>query len=175
MKRKTIFDLITSIILILCSSAVMLFPLFNISNIKLAFLIVMTVYIVSNLINYALVKKTKDKEGLLTVIICMIATFLLLIIDISTKPLNLAIIILIWIFGMSLVKLKKADYYHDRKNNLWISNMVSLFIFVLIGLLTVINLYYSKEVRILLIGSFFFVNGVLDAMDPLMNYIKETK
>jgi len=76
---------------------------------------------------------------------------------------------------MSLVRLKKADYYHDRKNFLWMLHIITLCIFLLISLLTAINLYYSSSVQILMLGNFFFINGILDLIDPLTNYIKENK
>ncbi len=175
MTHKTKVDFITSLILIICSSVIMLLPLLNFSNVKIAFTIIMLIYIISNLINYLLVKKSKDGEGLYTAIISIICTFLLLILDVTLKPVNLAIVLLIWTFGMSLVKLKKADYYHDRKSDFWIMHIITLFIFILIGLLTTINLYYSPSVQILMLGNFFFINGILDLIDPLTNYIKEKK
>ena len=82
---------------------------------------------------------------------------------------------MIWVFLMSLIKLKKADYYHDRSNSIWIIRVIFLLLFILIGLLTTINLYYQASVQILLIGNFFFIHGVLELLDPLMNYLMEKK
>lgn len=173
MTKKTKIDFITSVILLICSSVVMLLPLFNIVNVKSIFLFIMCVYIISNLINYLLVKESKDREGLYTVLISIISIVLLFLFDVTKKPVNLALVLLMWTFGMSLVKLKKADYYHDRNNRLWFTLIVTLFIFILIGLLTAINLYYASSVQVLMIGNFFFINGVLDLIDPLTNCIKE--
>jgi len=153
----------------------MLMPILKFDNVKVAFMIIMGIYLISNFINYLLVRKTKDKEGLYTSIISLVSIILLFILDVSNKPVNLAIALLVWTLGMSLVKLKKADYYHDRKNFIWVLHIITLFIFILISLLTTINLYYSSEVQLLMLGNFFFINGILDLIDPLTNYIEENK
>ncbi|MBQ6687192.1 MAG: hypothetical protein IJN03_01560 [Bacilli bacterium] len=173
MSVKTKADIITSLSLIICSSIVILLPLLSINNVKVTFIIIMLFYMVSNLINYLLVKKSKDREGLYTSIVCLISLILANILNVMENPIYLAFILLIWTFGMSLVKLKKADYYHDRKNNMWIMHIITLFIFILIGLLTAVNLYYAAEIQILMLGNFFFINGILDLIDPLANLIKE--
>lgn len=175
MNRKTKADFITSIVLILYSGIVMLMPLLNITNVKWIFVSIMVVYLISNLINYLLVQKSKDKEGLYTSIISIVGILLAFLLNISLKPVNLALILLIWTFGESLVRLKKADYYHDRENSMWLVLIIVLFIFVFAGLLTTINLYYSSSVQILMLGNFFFINGILDIVDPIANYIKEKK
>lgn len=173
MLKKIKIDFMTSTIMLFYSGIIMLLPLFNITNVKIAFAIIMTVYQISNLINYILVKESKDTEGLYTFFISLISSILVFILNVNTNPMYLALILLIWTFGMSLIKLKKADYYHDKKNPLWILHILLLFIFILISLLTTINLYYNSEIQILMIGNFFFVNGVLDIIDPIVNYIKE--
>lgn len=173
MSVKTKAYIITSLSLIICSSIVILLPLLSINNVKVTFIIIMLFYMVSNLIDYLLVKKTKDREGLYTAIVCLISLTLVIILNVMENPIYLAFILLIWTFGMSLVKLKKADYYHDRKNNMWIMHIITLFIFILIGLLTAVNLYYAAEIQILMLGNFFFINGILDLIDPLANLIKE--
>lgn len=174
MTRKTKIDFSVSLILIIAGSILMLLPLLNYTNVKLALIILMGIYLVSNIINYILVKESKDKEGLYTSIVNALSLILVLLLDIK-KPINLASVLLIWTFGMSLVRLKKADYYHDRKNFLWMLHIITLCIFLLISLLTAINLYYSSSVQILMLGNFFFINGILDLIDPLTNYIKENK
>ena len=72
---------------------------------------------------------------------------------------------------MSLIKLKNADFYHDRENKMWILRLLILFIFIASGLLTSINLFYDNSVQILLIGYFFLVNSILDTISPLVEYI----
>ena len=56
------------------------------------------------------------------------------------------------------------------------SDMVSpqrIVLFILSGLLCTINLYYEKSVQILVLGFFYFINGILEAIDPITYYLIE--
>ena len=76
---------------------------------------------------------------------------------------------------MSLTKLKESDYYHDRKNKLWELNVVNLVLFIIAGIITTLNLYYTSDIQILVLGFFFLINGILDLMDPLVAFIINKK
>ena len=95
--------------------------------------------------------------------------------DVNDVPWYLAFALFIWIILMSLIKLKKADYCNDRKNSVWILKIVTLILFSLSGLLTTINLYYTSEVQILVLGFFYLIHGILELLDPLTIYLVEKK
>ena len=76
---------------------------------------------------------------------------------------------------MSLVKLKKADFYHDKQNKMWLMRLFILFSFIAINLILCLNLMYEKEVQILIIGFYFLINSLLDTIDPLVSYLMESK
>ena len=69
---------------------------------------------------------------------------------------------------LSLIKLKKGDYYNDRKNKMWIVEVISLVLFILAGLLTTMNLYYENDIQVLILGYFFLIHGMLELFDPLI-------
>ncbi|NMA50375.1 MAG: hypothetical protein GX951_00795 [Mollicutes bacterium] len=175
MKRKTRIDFITAICLILCGSIILISPSIKYLNVKLVLLLILTFYGIINLLQFVLTNKAKDFEGLFTMIASIISLILLGILDIDTKPLNLALVLFVWISIMSLIKLKKADYYHDRNKKIWMLRIVTLIIFVISGLLSVINLYYEPEVQILVLGFFYLIHGILELMDPLTNYLIDEK
>ena len=75
---------------------------------------------------------------------------------------------------MSLIKLKKSDYYHDRQKRIFILRIITLVLFILIGLLTVINLYYDAKIQVLVLGYFYFIHGILELVDPITNYLIRT-
>ena len=107
----------------------------------------------------------------------MIASIITLIIlglvNVEKNPLNLALTLFVWITIMSLIKLKKCDYYHDRHKEIYILKIITLVLFILSGLLCTINLYYEKSVQILVLGFFYFINGILEAIDPITYYLIE--
>ena len=163
MKRKQIIDLITAIILIVLGSIILLFPLLKIVNVKYIFMGVLSFYGIMNLLKFILTNEAKDYEGLFTCIVSMVTLILLGLID-TNIPLNLA---------LTLFKLKKCDYYHDRHKEIYILKIITLVLFILSGLLCTINLYYEKSVQILVLGFFYFINGILEAIDPITYYLIE--
>ena len=72
---------------------------------------------------------------------------------------------------MSIVKLIKLDYYHDRDDGMFYVNLMTFSLFILLGLLTSINLYYDQSVQLLLLAFFFVVNGILSLAETGINYL----
>lgn len=175
MKRKQIVDLIIAIVLIMIGCIVLIFPLLKIIDIKFIFIGVLTLYGVMNLIQFLLTNKEKDYEGLFTMLASIITLLAIALMDPDLSPMNLALTLFIWIGLMSLIKLKKCDYYHDRHKKIWILKIITLILFILSGLLTVINLYYQEEVQILVLGFFYFNHGILELVDPITNYLIDKK
>ena len=171
MKKKEKVDIIIALSLIVLGSVILIFPLINVVNVKYVFMGAMVFYGIMNLIKFYLTSNEKDFEGLLVMIASILTLLLLGLINVEEKPVNLALVLFTWIIIMSMIKLKKCDYYHDLNNRVFIYKMISLIIFILIGLLASFNLYYSKEVQVLVLGFFYFINGVLELFDPFINYL----
>lgn len=168
-------DLIIAIFLILTGCSLLVFPLVNFLNVKNIFLGVLIIYAILNFIKFLLTFKSKDYEGLLTFLASVVTMIVALNVDISLKPWNLAITLFVWIIMMSLIKLKKSDYYNDRNSKMWIIKIANLILFIVAGILATINLYYTVDIQILVLGFFFFINGILELVDPLANYILDEK
>lgn len=173
MIKKEKVDLIVAICLILLGSTILVFPTLKIVNLKNILLAVFVFYGVINALQFILTSKDHDYEGLFTTIASIISLIMLGVLGVD-NPLNLALVVFIWVILMSLVKLKKCDYYHDRHQRIYILKLITLALFILTGLLCVINLYYQKEVQVLVLGFFFFVHGILELVDPITNYITRT-
>lgn len=174
MDRRTLIEFIVAWILIVLSCLVLILPIFNVDNIKLVFGSIISIYGIIHLFKSFYTLKEKDYSGLGTFINSVIVLIAMLFLDIN-EPWNLALILFIWIVLMSLTKLKESDYYHDRKNKLWKLNICNLLLFIVVGILAIINLYYPSEVQILVLGFFFLTHGILELMDPLVAYIIKTK
>lgn len=175
MKKKQKVDLIIAIMLILVGIILTLLPNFKIIALDKILFIVMMIYATLNMIQFALTFESNDYEGLFTSILSYIIGFSGLVFNLFTNSLEIAITLFAWIILMSIIKFKKCDYYNDRKNKMWIIKIVTLALFIVSGIITCINLYYSKNVQILLIGLFFYVHGILEIVDPLTIYLMESK
>lgn len=174
MDRRTLVEFIIAGILIFISCIVLILPLFNIDNIKMIFTSIISLYGISHLIKNFTTLASKDYSGFGTSLNSVIVLILMMFLDVN-EPWNLALLLFVWVILMSLTKLKESDYYHDRKNKLWKLNVCNLLLFILVGILTTINLYYPSEVQIIILGFFFLIHGILELMDPLVAYIIEKK
>jgi len=167
MKNKKNVDLLTAIFLIVISIILLLFPILKITNLKWSLFGIMILYSVSNLIQFILTRKAKDYEGI-AISICSLTIGLVgLMFKLYQTPIKVAITLLTWVALMSLIKLKKADYYHDQNSSLWKISMATLVIFVLIGILTSFNLYHAEDIQTIILGFFFFIHGLLELMEPV--------
>ncbi len=175
MKRKQKVDLGTAIILIIIGIILIVLPNFKINSIDKILFVTMIAYATINLIQFILTKESKDYEGLFTSILSYIVGIIGIAFNLFSTSLNIVLMLLVWIILMSIIKFKKCDYYSDRKNKMWIIRVITLGLFIITGLLTCLNLYYSKNIQIIFIGFFFYIHGILELIDPLSNYLMETK
>ena len=175
MNKKQIVDLLIAVFLIICGAVLLVFPLFHFVKVKPIFMGILAIYGILNLIQFLLTKDAKDYEGLLTMVASVITLIVAWRLDVAKTPWYLALTLFIWIIMMSLIKMKKADYYNDRKNPVWILKIVTLILFILTGLLATLNLYYEADIQILVLGFFFLIHGMLELFDPLTVYLGEKK
>lgn len=170
MNKKQLTPVVLAILLIIIGVVIIALPVLDFVNLKVTLFSSFGLIALFNLISFIITYKDKDLESLLTFIVSGLILFLVVYLDL-TKFVNVAMILMIWVAFISLVRLKKADYYNDRKNKAWIIQMVSIAIFILTGLLTAVNLSYSSTIQTLLFGYFFLINGILELVDPLILYI----
>ena len=171
MKKKELVDLITGLSLMLLAGVILLLPSFKVNDLGFILKTVFGFYALIKIAQFLLILKEKDFESLFTFIISLGALISLFLINLTTK--NIVLVLMIWMALMCLVKLKKADFYHDRLNKMWILRLFILFAFLTSGLLTGINLYYEASVQTIIIGFFFLINGILDVIDPIVVYLME--
>jgi len=167
MKEKQRVDLITGLLLTFIAIVVLILPSFNIFETKNVYLLIFSLYTIINLIRFFVLRKTKDFEGLyyaFSSIVCIVSLFVIK--QINAK--ELALILFAWIALISLAKLKKADYYSDRRDKMYKFGILDLVLFLLTGIIACINLAYSGDVQILVVGFFFLVNGILEIFDPIV-------
>lgn len=172
MKKKELVDLITGISLMLLAGVILLLPSFKVNDLSFILKTVFGFYALIKLAQFILILKEKDLESLFTCIISLGALISLFLINLTTK--NIVLVLMIWMALMCLIKLKKADFYHDKKNKMWILRIFILFAFLTSGLLTGLNLYYEASVQTIIVGFFFFINGILDVIDPIALYLMES-
>ena len=172
MKKRTI-ELINSIVLVLFGIIVLVLPFFDNNDIELVFILMFSIFGFISLYKFILVYKTKDYDGLFTFIACILGLILVYILDLE-KPFHLALLIMLWVIVMSLIKLKKSDYYHDRKSKEWLIKFITMILFISTGIICAINLNEPNE-QMLVVGFFFYIHGILELMEPISLYLLKNK
>ncbi len=170
MKRKQKVDVMIGLTYILAGTLFLLFPLYHINNIKWLNVIFFSIIGIVSLIQFILNIKSKDYTGLYSFIASIVFIICMFVMKVD-KPRYLSMAILIWVMIRYMIKLKKSDYYHDRRDKMWKLNVLMLCLFILSGTLTSINLFYDKEIQVIVMGFFLFINGILDIMDPVVKYL----
>ena len=167
MKSKQKVDIISAIFMALVGVVLLVLPQFKVLTMRYIIVSVYIMYALINLIRFFVTIKSKDFEGLHYTLASIVAIIINLVIDLSS-PRYLALGLFCWIALVSLSKLKKIDYYHDKRDRMWKFAIADMIIFLLAGILACTNLYYSTAVQLLIIGFFFLINGILEIFDPII-------
>jgi len=174
MKEKQKVDIIIASILILIGIITLLLPTFNITNLKYINYVLFSLYAILGLIRYLLTKDSKDYLGLHYFLISLVVLIVSFFVNIKI-PKHLAFLFFFWIALMSIAKLKKSDYYHDRRDRMWKVNLLNLSLFLVIGIIACINLAHTSNIQILVIGFFLLIHGILELYDPIIKALLTRK
>lgn len=175
MKKNLIYDSLAAGIIIFLGIILLMFPEGIFEDMNSVLFIVMTTYTAVKFLQYFLtrVPKDKDYEHLLTAIACVLAATSALVFNYEDSTMVLAFTIIGWVSIVGIIKLVKVDYLMDRKNNMWYIKMIDFTLFVLIGVLTTVNLYYSIVVQTLIFGFYLVLNGGLELVYPVVSHLLE--
>ena len=170
MKTKQKIDTVINSFLVILGLLIIVIAALKYSNVKVIFLTVMFSYALLNLLQFLLTKSSKDYEGLYTCIASLAVGLIDLYFPFESENV-LAISLMAWVTMMSVIKFIKTDYYNDRKDKMWKLRIVLLVLFMIIGIVTSISLNYSDNVRVMILGYFFLIHGILELIDPITKYL----
>lgn len=170
MKPKQKVDFIIDLILMIIGIINIFLGVIHFNNIKSLFVIIMFLYTILNLVQYLLTKKNKDLEGLYTFLASLTIAIVAIFINLDNTN-NLTLLLLSWVILMSVIKFIKTDYYNDRKDRMWKIRIFTLVVFMIAGVLTGISFNFTNDVKVLVLGYFFFIHGLLELIDPLTKYV----
>lgn len=143
MKKYQISQFICFFIIFCLGAALMIYPSLGFKNINQLFFLIMLIYGFLSYVLYMLIRRKDDYEylyiSLASVIIAMIEVFL----PKENVNLVLSLSLVGWMSLVAIIKLIKVDYYHDRNDILWFVRSITFVLFLIIGTLTAVNLYYN--------------------------------
>lgn len=156
-------NLIVSGILLLMGLLMLILPFLGFMQPNILLYVVFSIYALIKIIEVVITKNYGgDNEDIYTAIACSLAAISGFKYINYDPPMVLSITLASWVGIMSIIKLIKLDYYHDKENGMLYVNLVTFSMFLLLGLLTSINLYFNETVQVLMLGFFFVINGLLN-------------
>lgn len=159
--KKNKINLICSAILLLVGLAMFILPWIKILDPVKILYVVFSIYALVKLVEYFLTRNGSDLENLYTAIASALAAISGFRFINYEPTIVLSMTLASWVAVMSIIKLIKLDYYHDCENGMLYVNLITFSLFILLGLLTSINLYFNETVQYIMLAFFFVVNGLL--------------
>lgn len=159
--KKNKINLICSAILLLVGLALFILPWIKILDPVKILYVVFSIYALVKLVEYFLTRNGSDLENLYTAIASALAAISGFRFINYEPTMVLSMTLASWVAVMAIIKLIKLDYYHDRENGMLYVNLITFSLFILLGLLTSINLYFNETVQYIMLAFFFVVNGLL--------------
>lgn len=170
MKQKLTVNKIFNYIIIILGMVYIIYPWFGSAKPISLFYFFLGTYSGLKFVEYLFQKEKTDRENLYTTITSILIP-LLNFIDFPNDSMLLPLSILTWVCLMSIVKLIKLDYLHDRRLPMFKVKVVTFIIFIIVGVMTSYSLYFEPKVQTIIIGFFIVINGIIDFSQ---NMIKST-
>lgn len=133
------------------------FSKIDINDLFISFIII---YAIINLVIFLILGKNPNNEAIYLSIVGSIAGLLnMLLSNHINKAFSLSFAVLI--FMIAAVKLFTIDYYHDREDAYYYIETLCLIIFLLVGIITAINLFGDTKLQATMLGFFITIMGII--------------
>lgn len=133
------------------------------------FYIAMLLYFGAEFTNYLLTKKVTGMHSLYISLASLIASVSGLIYMDKQTNLVLSFTLIGWMIMMVVIKLIRIEDLRNHMNNSVFINIFSMSLFILLGFLTITNLYKEISNPNMMLGFFFVVNAILNIIETIGN------
>ena len=158
MKKKSfLWNVYGSVVILLFGCFFLLLPLFHISDITLVFGLFLAMFTIISLVMFVGQYKNKEYSSFFVFLISIILLIGSFLFPLTSQPKTLALSLLVWILFVSLAKIKRADFFHDRKSKIWCLEISLFFLFFLNGICTCLNFAFTEITSVLSFGYFIFL------------------
>lgn len=174
-KEKFIENIMGSVLIILYSYFMLSMSLTGHLNLQAIISVFYLLYGGVHLAEYCFHRKEKEYSDLCLGILGCLMAGIIFFSEILETTKYLALTLLFFAMIYSLIKLKKADYHHDRKSKLWLIFITSLVLFFFSSLLLCLNLSYNDEIRTMIFGFYFQIIGIFEMYEALILNVTKGK
>jgi len=173
-KEKFFWEILGSLLIVFYGSFLTLAQLFSLEDLSFLITIFFALYGAVHLLISLYYFKEKQFSHLLLGIIGVVFFWIFYFGNILSSLKSLSSSLFAFAFLSSLVKLGRADYFHDRKSMIWRIEISLLLFFMLTVVLVSLNLKNSQEVVVLLFGFLSYLTGLFEFFEALiLNLVKE--
>ena len=173
--EKNFIAFITSIGLVFYGAFLLCESLFHLSDFRLYVTIFFGWYGALHLLRYLFSENKKEYNPLLEGILGVLFSCVGIFYNYVEDPQNFSFAILLYALLLCFIKLKKADYFHDRKSKFWLIEVASLIFFLLLSILISMNLKFSENVLFIILGFYSFFIGVFEFFEILFFQLTKGK
>ena len=168
-KNKNIILIITSILTLLLGVSFFFERSISFIDGCEIFYVVMLLYFGLEFTNYLLTKNQTGMNSLYISLACLIASISGL--KYMDEPSNLVLTITLigWMVIMLIIKLIRIEDLRNKMNYSVFINIFSMSLFILLGFLTITNLYKEITNQVMILGFFFTINGILNILEVIGN------
>ncbi len=169
--KKQFAELSCFLLIFIVGSLLLVVPTLGFTNINTLFFAIMIFHGLLSYILYMIIREKDDYEYLFTSLASVLAACGGVVFQNYNSQMVLSLSLIGWIAMVAIIKLIKMDYYHDRNNILWFIRTISFVLFLIVGTLTCVNLYYNIEIQSAMLGFFLIIVAILESLDPLVKII----
>lgn len=168
-KSKNVILIITSILILMLGVSFFFSRYITFFESSEIFYVVMLLYFGFEFANYLLTKKITGMHSLYISLASIIASFSGL--RYMSEPSNMVISITLigWMVLMLIIKLIRIEDLRNNNNYSVFINIFTMSLFILLGFLTITNIYKEISNINLMLGFFFTVNGILNLIENIGN------
>ena len=168
-KNKNIILIITSILTLLLGVSFFFERSISFIDGCKIFYIVMLLYFGLEFTNYLLTRNQTGMNSLYISLTCFIASVSGL--KYMDEPSNLVLTVTLigWMVIMLIIKLIRIEDLRNKMNYSVFINIFSMSLFILLGFLTITNLYKEITNQVMVLGFFFTINGILNILEVIGN------
>ncbi len=139
-----------------------------IPNLKWSIILFFLLFMSLHFMTFFFSKKENEYSNLFLGIIGVFFTLISFFGDFTKNPQIFSIVFLSFALLVSFVKLKKADYFHDRKNKLWLIEMACLILFLISEILFCLQLHHQEEIILIFFGYNVFTISAFELLESLL-------
>lgn len=172
-KTKNIINIISSFSVILLGCLFFIVPRISDMEPNKILFISMLLYFGIKISEYILTRKSRDSECIWVAIASFLAATAALEYGEYASNIIVSISLSVWILILTIVKLIKINEYRDKENNLMFLNIITMSLFLLSGILSVVTIYRELISINITLAFFLIAEGIFHTIEVISFIAKE--